>query len=404
MARVGGRETCHPSWVKPTLRDLIREAEPRDFPVKKAWRRLIQLLRSRRRRTGLHDSLGARALVDQALDRVPHVALDEARLQAGEIKARLRRIIRESLDDDAAESLAGEVDQRVASIVPRTARERVAMAVDWPPGIDDAAQARLLGFATAGLGAVLPGVAAKLVHRLDGQLLAGAPIRVRVALPGGVVLPALSRAARLDGPKAGTRGAPWLPNLDEAGRFSLSPWHMAEAQARWLGGSWVIDPFCGCGGNAIAFALSGAQVIAVDEDRVRLALARSNARAKGVEGRIQFICGDGVRELPRRVEAGTSVFLDPPWGGPGSGAAPSSWEELVPADETFRAALDRADALMLKAPRSFDPASLPGDGWSMRPTFGRASTGDAHVVKALTFRRGPSPGLPGPTSVDSLGG
>jgi hypothetical protein len=379
-----------------TLRDLIRDAEPRDFPIKKAWKRVIQLLRARRRRNGTHDSLGGRALVDQALDREPHVELDQARTQAAAIKRCLRRIQRETLGEEEAEGIAGEVDALVASVVPRTARERVPMRVDWPAGVGAEAQAHLLGFAPEDLDAVLPSVAAKLVHRLDGQLLAGAAIRVQVDLPVGTVLPPVRRAERLDAPRSGKQPKPWLPRLDEEGGFSLSPWHMAQAQARWLGADRVVDPFCGCGGNAIAFALSGARVVAVEADRVRLALARANARAKGVEDRIRFICGDGIRELPGLIGQGAAVFLDPPWGGPGSGAAPSSWEELVPVDRDFRAALDQASALMLKAPRTFDPASLPGDGWSMRLVFGRVETGDAHVAKALTAWRGaPSDPEPG---------
>ena len=50
------------------------------------------------------------------------------------------------------------------------------------------------------------------------------------------------------------------------------------AQATELGIGSVADLFCGCGGNAIAFARRGISVKAVDTNAARLQMAQHNAR------------------------------------------------------------------------------------------------------------------------------
>jgi len=84
----------------------------------------------------------------------------------------------------------------------------------------------------------------------------------------------------------------------------------------------ILDPFCGVGGNAIAFAKTCEYVIALDISPVRLALARHNAAIYGVADRIEFILADYVSfanaylsqpHPTRRIDV---VFLSPPWGGP----------------------------------------------------------------------------------------
>lgn len=109
----------------------------------------------------------------------------------------------------------------------------------------------------------------------------------------------------------------------------------------------VLDVFCGCGGNAIAFARkNGVKVFAVDNDLTRLTMAANNARVYGVnEQDIVFVHADavdvlrsfdkgsrcvdeasssttnqlasgyrisGLRSLPEKIDA---IFLSPPWGG-----------------------------------------------------------------------------------------
>ena len=112
----------------------------------------------------------------------------------------------------------------------------------------------------------------------------------------------------------------------------------------------VLDVFCGCGGNAIAFARKNrVKVFAVDNDLTRLKMAANNARVYGLnEQEIIFVHADavdvlrsfkkgsrcageanghlsstanqlasgyrlgGLELLPDRID---SVFLSPPWGG-----------------------------------------------------------------------------------------
>jgi trimethylguanosine synthase len=156
--------------------------------------------------------------------------------------------------------------------------------------------------------------------------------------------------------------------LDDEGWFSVTPEQIADhvasrlyqlSEARPMV---VLDAFCGCGGNAIAFAkLPNVTVLAVDVDRAKLRRAAHNAAIYGipphklafVECNVLFILehcyrqGDfvldqpiatpelatkmmaampppvateivegfsvgGIDVLPRRVDA---VFMDPPWGG-----------------------------------------------------------------------------------------
>ena len=82
----------------------------------------------------------------------------------------------------------------------------------------------------------------------------------------------------------------------------------------------IVDGFCGLGGNAIQFALSPkcAKVIAIDNDASMLACARHNAQIYGVENKIKFIEVDFFKFVEEgRQETINSVFLSPPWGGPG---------------------------------------------------------------------------------------
>ncbi|KAJ8012008.1 hypothetical protein DPEC_G00064230 [Dallia pectoralis] len=106
--------------------------------------------------------------------------------------------------------------------------------------------------------------------------------------------------------------------LDHEGWFSVTPEKIAEHIAQRVQQSFhselIIDAFCGVGGNAIQFALTGKRVLAIDIDPVRLALARHNAHVYKVAGLIDFVQGDFLLLAPRlRADV---VFLSPPWGGP----------------------------------------------------------------------------------------
>ena len=100
--------------------------------------------------------------------------------------------------------------------------------------------------------------------------------------------------------------------LDEEGRYSLTPERMAMDIAKRVPQGIVWDAFCGCGGNAIAFARQThiTKVIATDIDKDRLAMARHNARIYGVENKIEFRCVDMQKV---QIKDGF-VFADPPWG------------------------------------------------------------------------------------------
>lgn len=96
----------------------------------------------------------------------------------------------------------------------------------------------------------------------------------------------------------------------------------------------IIDPFCGVGGNSIAFALSGRwqRVYAIEKDEATLACAKHNAEIYGVADQITWFCGDcfEVLGLKEPGESGTDdglwqlkavmgaygvIFASPPWGG-----------------------------------------------------------------------------------------
>lgn len=107
--------------------------------------------------------------------------------------------------------------------------------------------------------------------------------------------------------------------MDREGWFSVTPERIAEhiavrVQQCFPQTQLIVDAFCGVGGNAIQFALTGSRVLAVDIDPVRLDLARHNASVYGVDRLIDFIQGDFLELAPRL--RGDVVFLSPPWGGP----------------------------------------------------------------------------------------
>ncbi|TRY84131.1 hypothetical protein DNTS_026033 [Danionella cerebrum] len=106
--------------------------------------------------------------------------------------------------------------------------------------------------------------------------------------------------------------------LDHEGWFSVTPEKIAEHIALRVQDSFnselIIDAFCGVGGNAIQFALTGKRVLGIDIDPVRLALAQHNAEVYGVAKQIDFLQGDFLQLAPHL--RGDAVFLSPPWGGP----------------------------------------------------------------------------------------
>jgi trimethylguanosine synthase len=103
--------------------------------------------------------------------------------------------------------------------------------------------------------------------------------------------------------------------LDREALFSVKPEVLALQIAARVPGHFIIDAMCGAGGMSIAFARLGKQVLAVDIDPQRLDMARHNASIYGVSSSIQFLERD-VRDVLRETSGSTSLYLDPPWGGP----------------------------------------------------------------------------------------
>lgn len=93
----------------------------------------------------------------------------------------------------------------------------------------------------------------------------------------------------------------------------------------------MLDCFAGIGGNAIAFALSGAykRVYAIEKNLAALECARHNARIYGVHDKITFFHGDcfeilgleqskpeaKVPSLIQVINKAGIIFASPPWGG-----------------------------------------------------------------------------------------
>ena len=99
--------------------------------------------------------------------------------------------------------------------------------------------------------------------------------------------------------------------VDAQGLYSLTPEHMALQIAQGVQESVVIDAFCGCGGNTIAFARQKhiTKVFAYDNDPQKIAFAKNNAQIYGVQHKIVFRCVDVLQaSIPKG-----HLFADPPW-------------------------------------------------------------------------------------------
>lgn len=164
--------------------------------------------------------------------------------------------------------------------------------------------------------------------------------------------------------------------LDEEGRFSLTPEKLALELGNRAQGLRVIDACAGVGGNAIGFARAGCSVVAIEIDQERLAMAEHNARVYKVADRIQFICANACDVLSEH-EADL-LFIDPPWGGDYNKER-VVLGDLAPAEELLSLAKNVAKK-WLKVPPSFDPATLPGCRTSALFGCGR---GDERRVKFL---------------------
>jgi hypothetical protein len=188
---------------------------------------------------------------------------------------------------------------RVAGVPAWVPVARLLGAGAWVPGVDGVYEAVLDTPAAADLSARLRGLG------MGGQAFA---VECSPALPRAAV-----RAARLEDARRRRDTTPGFERagtrLDAEGRMSLTPEALARALAAELPvGGEVWDLGCGAGGNAIAFARAGHNVVAVERDHVRLADARHNAgvptASPGASGscrrmRWRFWLGSRCRPIPR---------------------------------------------------------------------------------------------------------
>jgi len=384
--------------MSATLRRALAAAPPH-VSLKAAFRQLVVALRAERK---VHPGRDRHPLASRAaLDRLLAQPLSENKTVAG-AKSALSELVRLNENDVARTVVARRAADALLACVPRElpgeARVKVAL-VDRPPGLVDAGAHALLGTEDGWTTAI---EAAAAVHRLSGQVVGGRPLRVQVDLPPGTRLPALARGQRVDRGRWG-RDAPWLEHLDELGRRSLTPRPFARRMARRVVGrvARVVDACCGCGGNAIAFAEAGLTVVAVEVDASRAALARKNARARGVANKLTVLDNSVERCLDRLLRPGDLLFVDPPWeGGPRlMGERADDFSAMFRRLPRLAEAVASWPTVLLKLPRAFDVESLPGGAtaWHLRYERGAPSSGDARVVRMITATRGLSPRGPGPT-------
>lgn len=341
-----------------TLRDLLRDALPR-VPLKAAWKALIRHNRGRRPEA---PRILKQADVERALAAAPPADFDADAFKA------------------ALASQDGASIDRMLAWLPQIAEEPVDVSITgWPPGFGPDLQERLVRRA---LGPLPPGAAAAVKKEFDWFDLGGHVLRVHIDLPPDRALPGVPRGLRAQ-PLRRDRKGPWLPNVNVGGRHFVTPRALAERQAGCVAalGDSVLDGFCGVGGNAIAFALAGLRVVAVDSDPVRVALARRNADAFGVD--IDVRLGDLRDHIHEPADV---LFLDPPWqreeGTP-------TWQGLFPFVPLGR------PNLVLKLPRTFDLSTLPPRDWAIHWEFG-AGVDDAAIVRMITAVA-PGIGAPRPT-------
>ncbi len=95
------------------------------------------------------------------------------------------------------------------------------------------------------------------------------------------------------------------PALEQSSGETIAAYRAGRYQA--VGAEWVADLGCGIGGDSLALAAQ-AQVLGVDLDDVRLAMARANCSAYDRDNRFQPVLADLQDWLPAGIGA---LFFDP---------------------------------------------------------------------------------------------
>jgi len=272
-------------------------------------------------------------------------APDEAAAAEGLELARIAWALREAAHGD--EGAAAEVLERLRA-APDPARTRVW--IEGPDFVDPALW--------ESPGAEVTAARARwLLTHLDGLAVGGGELRVRTDPPVR-----RGRRAPLREPRAARRRrlfSRWERGVrvDDEGLYSLTPEALADRIAEGARGV-VLDATCGVGGLAIAYARQPGveRVIAVDADPERVAMTAHNAAIYGVADRVEPVVGDALDVV--RSRRADLLVIDPPWGGRAYDRDAIDLDDL---DMDVRGLLDAFDGpVVLKLPRSFDVAALPG--------------------------------------------
>ncbi len=268
-----------------------------------------------------------------------------------------------------------ELESRVRAIVEDAQRkepERVRVFIEGPPFLDPHrwhAPGELVSASRARW----------LLAELDGLHFGGGRIEVRTDPPIRKGRRSPHREPREQ--RRRRLFSRWDEGIraDDEGLLSATPEAIALSIARGAHGV-VLDGTCGIGSLAIAYARQPEvkEVIAVDLDADRLAMARHNAAVYGVADRIRFVQGD-IEKLVASTRADLLV-VDPPWGG-----RDYDRERVTLGDLSLDLASILArfeNEVVLKLPRSFDVSSLPAGGWRFEPAIDERG-----ILKMLVARR-----------------
>ncbi|MBS2964122.1 class I SAM-dependent methyltransferase [Actinocrinis puniceicyclus] len=135
--------------------------------------------------------------------------------------------------------------------------------------------------------------------------------KLRERYPASLVATALTQARLRERARAKFGDAAATMYFTPVGLEQATRRSVAELRARRYraaGVRRVADLGCGIGGDALAFAAAGIEVLAVDRDPVTSAVAAANARAAALADRIEVRCADATKVA---LEGFDAVFLDP---------------------------------------------------------------------------------------------
>ncbi|MFC1438179.1 methyltransferase domain-containing protein [Streptacidiphilus sp. N1-10] len=166
--------------------------------------------------------------------------------------------------------------------------------------------------------------------------------------------------------------------VEQATRTSVATWRAERFKA--LGVRRLADLCSGVGGDAIALARAGIEVLAVDRSPLTCAVAEANATALGLDGLIEQHCGD-VADVP--LNGFDAVFVDPARRGgrgrifdPEAYSPPLSWA-VGAALQTRFAALKVAPGIPHEAVPEGAEAEWVSDGGDVKEAVLWFGTGPA---------------------------